>query len=803
MAEINEIVSKQAIDGLVITDKGITKLDESTKEFINTVEQLSTVLKKGGVSFKEVQTAQAKVKKTAKELTQLEQDQLVAEKALESQRKAGIRASAKYNDALKKEVKTEQDLINRTNALVYKRKQLDTTTKKGQQEWKRLTAQIKDNTEKLKRNDAQIGRFQRNVGNYSKALKGFAMNVAGALGLTAGIAGITALGKKIIGVRSEFEKFEAVLSTALGSNSEAVQTMELIKQFAAETPFSVQELTAAFVKLVNQGFKPSKDELKLLGDLAASTGKTFDQLTEAIIDAQVGEFERLKEFGIRAQKQGDQVTFTFKGVKEQVDFTTESIQAYILSLGALEGVSGSMIGISETLGGKISNLGDAWDNLLNAMGEQTSGVFKNAIEGLSNTISTMTAMLSAAQFQSEAGIDRGTFLERLFGGKTVETEALRLQKIIGDLVGASNEKIDAAIADAAGRIGYYSGEVGAEMNKLYAHFIGVLQQQQLTEIKNAGDAAEKTKELRIQAAIETAEAQEAILKEGIDIEEKRWLKLLAKIKKEKIEIEIDEDVDFPDVPSEKPEDYEPPSPEERIEAAQATFMALDAISDAYYQNEFARISQLESMLASQKAAELDGAKGNAEKIAEINRRYAKKEAALKTERAKKEKEAAIFNGLINIAQGITAALGQGPIGIVLGAIVAALGAIQIANIASTPIPKFFKGTENAPAGALIAGDRGRELVNPKHGKPFMVNEPTVLSGLQGAKIFTNQETERLMAGQMGYDSPDMRAVVESNNRIEKAIKNQKRISIDSANRTITERSGNYAKKYINAKLTGF
>ena len=81
----------------------------------------------------------------------------------------------------------------------------------------------------------------------------------------------------------------------------------------------------------------------------------------------------------------------------------------------------------------------------------------------------------------------------------------------------------------------------------------------------------------------------------------------------------------------------------------------------------------------------------------------------------------------------------------------------------------------------------------------MANNPTITSGLAGAKIYTNTETERIMRGS-GYDSIDLREVVESNNRIEKAIRNQKQITYDRANRTITERKGQYFKTYLNAKV---
>lgn len=214
------------------------------------------------------------------------------------------------------------------------------------------------------------------------------------LAATIGAVSFVALGREIIKITSEFQKFEAVLTNTLGSNSKAQAALDQIREFAAKTPFSVQELTASFVKLANQGFEPTADEMRKLGDLAASTGKGFDQLTEAIIDAQTGEFERLKEFGIRASKSGDQVKFTFKGVQTQTEFTADSIRDYLLSLGNLEGVSGSMAAISETLGGKISNLGDSFDNLLLTLGNLTSGPLTDFIDILNESLASIQDALT-------------------------------------------------------------------------------------------------------------------------------------------------------------------------------------------------------------------------------------------------------------------------------------------------------------------------------------------------------------------------------------------------------------------------
>ena len=132
MPEINEIVSKQAIEGIVNTDKAITKLDESTLAFVATVEKLSEELRKGNISFKEVSKAQKNVQKTSNNLIKLEKEQEAAVKALDRQRQRGLAAMAKQEakersleQAIKKEIKSEQDLIEKQKALIIKRKQLD------------------------------------------------------------------------------------------------------------------------------------------------------------------------------------------------------------------------------------------------------------------------------------------------------------------------------------------------------------------------------------------------------------------------------------------------------------------------------------------------------------------------------------------------------------------------------------------------------------------------------------------------------------------------------------------------------
>lgn len=275
------------------------------------------------------------------------------------------------------------------------------------------------------------------VNKMNQSFNGFVKDgikkVGAAIAAAFAVQQLIAFGKQIVNITAEFQKFEAVLINTLGSKSAAYIAMAQIKDFAAKTPFSVQELTASFVKLANQGFKPTVEEMRKLGDLAAANGKTFDMLTEAIIDGQTGEFERLKEFGIRASKEGDRVTFTFKGVKTQTDFTAQSIREYILSLGDAAGVSGGMAAISETLGGKISNLGDAWDSFMETLGDQGSGPLSNAIKNLS-------ILLEYAKEYVMTQEQRDKLEQREGQAKAVENLKARAM-LYGDLQQASDDYV--------------------------------------------------------------------------------------------------------------------------------------------------------------------------------------------------------------------------------------------------------------------------------------------------------------------------------------------------------------------------
>ena len=311
---------------------------------------------------------------------------------------------------------------------------LDSEVKKGRNDMKGLgqaasaagrdTSKAFEGASKSAQKAAKdIKKAKDETGGMAKGLDSLKTGIAAAFSIGA----VSAFIGKVANTRAEFQKFEAVLTNTLGSKSLAQNALLMIQDVASKTPFSVQELTGSFVKLANQGFEPTSREITKLGDLAASQGKGFDQLAEGIIDAQTGEFERLKEFGIKASKEGDNVKFKFKGVETQVKNNGKAINEYILGLGELEGVSGGMAAISDTLGGKISNLGDNFDSLFNNIGKNTEGIMSSFLDSLNSFLGGLNEAEQKSQNLAQA-FKGQTSVKNIFGNDITDFGASEFKK---------------------------------------------------------------------------------------------------------------------------------------------------------------------------------------------------------------------------------------------------------------------------------------------------------------------------------------------------------------------------------------
>lgn len=110
---------------------------------------------------------------------------------------------------------------------------------------------------------------------------------------------------------------------------------------------------------------------------------------------------------------------------------------------------------------------------------------------------------------------------------------------------------------------------------------------------------------------------------------------------------------------------------------------------------------------------------------------AKKEAEIKQRQAKYDKANSIAQALINTAVAITQVLGN-PVMIALASV---MGALQVATIMATPLPKYAKGTKYHKGGLAVVGDGGKqEVVMTADGAYLTPDTPTIVNLPRGAKV---------------------------------------------------------------------
>lgn len=170
--------------------------------------------------------------------------------------------------------------------------------------------------------------------------------------------GFTAVLAGPLAAAAKMETLNVSLRTSFqGNEKAAAYAFRRINEFAAKTPYGLDEVTTGFIKLKNMGLDPSEEALTAYGNTASAMGKSLNDMVEAVADAATGEFERLKEFGIKASSEGDKVTFMFQGVKTTVGKNSKEIEQYLKYIGNVK-FAGGIDAQSKTVNGMLSTLKD-------------------------------------------------------------------------------------------------------------------------------------------------------------------------------------------------------------------------------------------------------------------------------------------------------------------------------------------------------------------------------------------------------------------------------------------------------------
>lgn len=268
---------------------------------------------------------------------------------------------------------------------------------------------IRANSDGLVKATQRLDRLESQGRRTEKATDGIGSSFK-RLAVSAGvIAGVTTALTKLTRTTVEFQKLRASLEAATGGAERAEVAFGAIQDFASSTPYDLQQATQGFLKLVNLGLTPSEEALRSYGNTSAALGKNLQDMVEAVADATTGEFERLKEFGIKASKEGDRVRFTFRGMTKEVGFNAEEIENYLIGLGNNE-FAGNMEKQMETLGGAISNFQDEFEKAVFGISEAGAGqIIEDIFRGGISALEEFNAQLASGQLQANMDAAFGKF----------------------------------------------------------------------------------------------------------------------------------------------------------------------------------------------------------------------------------------------------------------------------------------------------------------------------------------------------------------------------------------------------------
>ncbi|WP_262931501.1 hypothetical protein [Escherichia coli] len=273
--------------------------------------------------------------------------------------------------------------------------------------------------------------------NLSKSAKVAGAAVAGLASIVAATAYKAA--QELVESQRQLDKMSASLKTLTGSTQGARQALSILQDFARDTPYGLEQAVEGFRKLVALGLTPSEEALRSYGNTAAAMGKDLNQMIEAVADASTFEFERLKEFGIKAKQNKNDVEFTFQGTTTVVKKSAADIEQYLLNIGNVN-FAGAMADQANTLNGAIASASDSWSQLKMTLATSLDvGALAEPIRYIDDLIQELNAQVASGELAAEM---------RMWGdiasevGSAIEMSFDAAFGFVGDAINGLNELWD-------------------------------------------------------------------------------------------------------------------------------------------------------------------------------------------------------------------------------------------------------------------------------------------------------------------------------------------------------------------------
>lgn len=301
-----------------------------------------------------------------------------------------------------------------------------------------LVVRIKADTKQLNKALDKVKKKTKETGDSGK--KGFSGMAASlgkvkgkALVAAAAIAGIAALVRPIAKVGMAFEDLQISLNTVFGGIRGGKDAFNQVIDFAKTTPFQIEDVTKAFIRLKSAGLEPDIEMLKTFGDAASIAGnatEAFASLVKIASKATGGglgleELEQLETQGIAVYPiLRKQLNLTRDKI---ADFgkTTEGAALIITALqkGLKETTGGTMAARMENLSTKTSNLEIAFKQLGLAIFEGGLGdTLKSLTDDITGMVDAITDVVEVTNLAKDIKTNVSPTFARAISDDTARTE---------------------------------------------------------------------------------------------------------------------------------------------------------------------------------------------------------------------------------------------------------------------------------------------------------------------------------------------------------------------------------------------
>lgn len=275
-----------------------------------------------------------------------------------------------------------------------------------------LDHEVRVDTEQMEKDiNRAIGQFER-LGDSAKREGEHINNVMSNIGkATVAYFSVQALNnfaQSVVRVRGEIESLEISFETLLGSKDKANELFGAIREFAVNTPMTMNSLASGAQTLLGFGIEAEKvmPILQQIGDISMGDAQKFNSLTLAFAQASSAgklagqDFLQMVNAGFNplnemAKMTGKSIS-QLKKEMEEGQISTAMLESAFEHATAEGGMFHGMLEKqSQGIQGALSNLQGAWDDMLNDIGSKQQSVFVDGVNLLTDIIKNYEPFLNA------------------------------------------------------------------------------------------------------------------------------------------------------------------------------------------------------------------------------------------------------------------------------------------------------------------------------------------------------------------------------------------------------------------------